>query len=107
MGDETQVTVTVTEAPEREAYVVAVDGEPAGLLAYRRVPDRTVFLHTEVDDRFEGRGIGSQLIRAALDGERARGHQVEPRCPFVAAFIRRHPEDADLVPERYRALLDE
>jgi predicted GNAT family acetyltransferase len=105
MGDETQVTVT--EDPEREAYLVEVDGEPAGLLAYRRVPDRTVFLHTEVDDRFGGRGIGSQLIRAALDGERAQGHQVEPRCPFVAAFIRRHPEDADLVPDRYRSLLDE
>lgn len=101
-----QRQVSVVDNPDGERYEVEVDGERAGLATYRRVPDRTVFLHTEVDDRFEGQGIGSHLIRAALDGERARGQHVEPRCPFVARFIRRHPEYADLVPEKYRVLLD-
>jgi predicted GNAT family acetyltransferase len=104
MAEETQVSVV--DDPGREAYLVEVDGEAAGHLAYRRVPDRTVFLHTEIDPSFEGRGIGSQLIRAALAGERAQGRMIEPRCPFVAAYIRRHPEEGDLVPERYQGQLE-
>jgi uncharacterized protein len=102
-GDE---QVRVSDAVEHERYEAQVDGKPAGFLTYRRVPDRTVLVHTEVDDRFAGRGVGSALVRAALDGERALGRKIEPRCPFVAAFIRRHPEHADLVPEQYRVQLD-
>jgi uncharacterized protein len=99
--------VNVKDTPDRERYEASVDGDTAGFVTYRRVPDRTVLLHTEVDDRFEGQGIGSQLVRAVLDGERARGQRIEPRCPFIASFIRRHPEYADLVPDRYKVMLEE
>jgi predicted GNAT family acetyltransferase len=104
MADDPQVSVSDESGHER--YEVRVDGEKAGLVTYRRLPDRTVLLHTEIDERFEGRGLGSQLIRAALDGERERGQHVEPRCPFVARFITRHPEYGDLVPDAYRPLLE-
>jgi predicted GNAT family acetyltransferase len=52
---------------------------------------------TEVPEALEGQGIGSALARGALDDVRAQGLQVIPLCPFVAAFIRRHPEYLDLV----------
>ena len=104
MADDEQMTVA--DVAERERYEAELDGELAGYVTYRRVPGHTVLLHTKVEGRFEGRGVGSALARAALDGERARGQQIEPQCPFVASFIRRHPEYEDLVPDDYRALLN-
>jgi predicted GNAT family acetyltransferase len=56
-----------------------------------------IFTHTEVLPAFEGRGVGSALAKGALDAVRAEGSSVEPRCPFIAAYIRRHPAYADLV----------
>jgi uncharacterized protein len=55
------------------------------------------FTHTEVPPAEQGRGVGSALVRGALDDVRARGLQAVPLCPFVAAFVRRHPEYAELV----------
>jgi hypothetical protein len=53
--------------------------------------------HTEVQSRFEGQGLGARLARFVLDDARERGLRVVPRCPFIAAYIKRHPEYADLV----------
>jgi predicted GNAT family acetyltransferase len=98
--------VEVADDPNGARFVALVGGEQAGFAQYRRLPDRTTFTHTVVEERFEGQGVGSALIRAALDAERAAGHAVEPRCPFVSAFIARHPDYADLVPEAHRHLLE-
>lgn len=65
--------------------------------AYRRSPGTVTFTHTEVPEALEGRGIGAQLVRGALDDARARGEKVVPLCPFVAAYITRHPEYQDLL----------
>jgi predicted GNAT family acetyltransferase len=62
---------------------------------YVQQGDRLVFTHTEVPAADEGKGIGSRLVRAALDDARQRGFKIKPACSFVAAFIRRHPEYAD------------
>jgi len=59
---------------------------------YRQQGDRAIFTHTEVPPADEGKGIGSQLVRAALDDTRRRGLKIVPACSFVAAFMRRHPE---------------
>lgn len=61
---------------------------------YVQQGDRLVFTHTEVPAADEGNGIGSRLVRAALDDARQRGFKVVPACSFVAAFMRRHPEYA-------------
>ena len=61
---------------------------------YVQQGDRLVFTHTEVPAADEGKGIGSRLVRAALDDARQRGFKVVPACSFVAAFMRRHPEYA-------------
>ena len=80
-------------------YDARVDGEHAGLIRYTRDGDVITMLHTEVGPRFEGEGVGSELVKRALDDVREHGRRVRPLCPFVAAVIERHPEYADLVSE--------
>ena len=94
--------IEVADAPNRERYELSIDGEVAGFTAYRVRPGLIAFIHTEVDERFQGRGIGDQLIRFALEDARARGLAVLPFCPFVKSFIERHREFEVLVPDTYR-----
>jgi uncharacterized protein len=89
--------VTVTRNDEEQRYDVTVEGERAGLIAFRVSDGVVTMLHTEVDDAVEGHGVGSELVKGALDDVRERGEKVNPVCPFVAAYIRRHPEYGDLV----------
>ncbi|HEX6446812.1 MAG TPA: GNAT family N-acetyltransferase [Streptosporangiales bacterium] len=95
--------VVVVDVPEKARFELRVDGERAGLVQYRMLPGRIVLIHTEVEDRFQGRGLAGRLARAALDSARERGLQVTPLCPYVADYIRRHPEYVPLVDERHRA----
>jgi predicted GNAT family acetyltransferase len=98
---------TVLDVPEWSRFEIHVDGRLAGFAQYRSTPGLIVFTHTEIDDAFEGRGLGSALIRTALDTARRRGLAVRPDCPFVRAYIARHPDEyLDLVPEELRARLD-
>lgn len=90
--------LSVRDHPEESRFeVVDPSGEVAGFAAYRRYEDRVVFTHTVVEDAFEGRGVGSRLARAALDAVREEGLRVVPQCPFIRAFVDRHPAYADLV----------
>ena len=90
--------ITVVRRPDERRYELLVAGEPAGELVYRNRGEEVVaFLHTEVDPNIQRRGLGSALVVAALDDARERGLRVVPICPFVDAYIRRHPEYADLV----------
>jgi predicted GNAT family acetyltransferase len=89
--------MTVKDNADALRYEITVDGERAGFVTYRLSPGVMTFLHAEVDPAREGRGIGSRLVRDALDDARARGLTVRPRCPFVAAYIERNPDYADLV----------
>jgi uncharacterized protein len=93
------VVIEVRDDPEHDRYRVLVDGEPAGFAAYRRRPDRLALVHTEVDGRYKGQGVGAALARGVLDDARRRGLRITPLCPFLAGFIRDHPEYADLVAE--------
>ena len=95
--------VAVANHPEEHRYEVRAGGELAGWTVYRERPGLIVFVHTEIDERFGGQGIASQLIRAALDDARERDLQVLPFCPFVNGYIARHREYADLVPDAFRA----
>jgi predicted GNAT family acetyltransferase len=83
----------VINDPDRSVYEILTDeGETAGYSAYRLEDDRVVFLHTELEMEFEGRGLGSALVRGALEDVRARGLKVVPRCPFVREYLERHLE---------------
>jgi predicted GNAT family acetyltransferase len=87
----------VRDDGERRRFEVVVDGEVAGFAQYLRRGGRIIFVHTEIDPAYEGRGLGSALARGALDATRQAGEPVVPLCPFIAAYIERHEEYADLV----------
>jgi predicted GNAT family acetyltransferase len=94
---------TVVDNPDRSRFEISVDGTVAGVAQYRREGNRLVLTHTEVSDEFEGQGLGSILVRGALDAARRSEERVVPLCPFVAAYLHRHPEDVDLVDDEHRA----
>jgi predicted GNAT family acetyltransferase len=87
----------VVDNPDEERFEAYVDGELAGFAEYQLAQRLFVFTHTEVEDRFEGQGIGSALARAALDDVRRRGIKALPLCPFVKTWIDKHPDYRDLV----------
>jgi predicted GNAT family acetyltransferase len=89
--------VRVSDNPAELRYELLVDGEPAGLIRYRRLPDALALVHTEVEPRFEGRGLGARLVSGALADIRERGLRVVPICPYVREYLERHPEDRDLI----------
>jgi predicted GNAT family acetyltransferase len=94
--------IEVADAPERERYEISIDGEVVGFTAYATRPGLIAFVHSEVDERFQGRGLADRLIRFALEDARRRDLAVLPFCPFVKAFIERHREFEELVPDAYR-----
>jgi uncharacterized protein len=89
--------VAVTDNPDAARYELTVDGERAGFVTYRESPGVVAFLHAEVDPTRERRGLGSALVRGALDDARARGLAVRPLCPFVRWFVETHAEYNDLL----------
>ncbi|MDR7274065.1 GNAT family N-acetyltransferase [Catenuloplanes atrovinosus] len=78
-------------------FEILLDGTVAGIAAYTVREDALVFTHTEVDPGHEGQGLGSKLAAGALDAARERGATVVPRCPFIKAYIERHPAYQDLL----------
>lgn len=89
--------IRVVDEPGRQRYEALLGEEVAGYLEYRAVGERTILVHTEVDPAMEGRGIGGRLVAGALDDLRSRGRWITVKCPFVAAFLARHPDYRDLL----------
>jgi predicted GNAT family acetyltransferase len=89
--------VEVRDNPEKRQFEAYVDGKLAGYSAYELSGNTLVFLHTEVDDAYEGQGVGSSLVRRSLDQLRERnGVRVTASCPFVRSWMRKHPDYLDL-----------
>lgn len=90
--------ITVVPRTDEQRYELLVGGEHGGELVYRSRGDNILaFLHTEIDQKLQRRGLGSALVAGALDDAEERGFRVVPLCPFVDAYVRRHPSYADLV----------
>lgn len=87
----------VTYNQDKQRYEIHVDGTLAGLTQAREDGDVIVFPHTVVFDEFEGQGLASRLVAGALDDVRARGKKIVAECPYVARFVEKHPEYADLL----------
>ncbi len=86
----------VRDDPAHRRYVAEVDGREA-FVEYRRRNGRIMLTHTEVPEEIEGQGVGSALARVVLDRIRDEGLDLDVRCPFIRAYIRRHPEYEDMV----------
>lgn len=89
----------VVDNPDELQYEFWLGETQAGFLGYRRKTGAVVLMHTEIDPSLEGQGLGSRLVAGALADLRGRGLKVVPLCPFVSGYLRRHPEELDLVVE--------
>lgn len=90
----------IRDQPDQSRFATAVEGHEA-VLEYRIEGSRIRLHHTRVPEEVEGRGVGSALTRHALETARERDLEVWPDCPFVAAYIQRHPEYLELVDPEY------
>jgi len=91
------MATTVTENPAAHRYEISVDGALAGFTLLTVDGDVAIMPHTQIDPAYEGQGLATTLIRAALDDARERGLTVVARCQFVRAFIDNHADYRDLV----------
>jgi predicted GNAT family acetyltransferase len=92
------MALAVVDNPARSRFELLDDGHLRGFTEYRELGDGVVELpHTVITEPERGGGLGSTLVRGALDALRARGVRIVPTCPFVVGYVERHPEYADLV----------
>ena len=91
---------------ERDAhrYALDVDGETA-VVIYNEVAGGLLITETLVPQSLEGQGLASRMARHVLADVRARELKILPTCPFFAGYLQKHPEHADVVDARYRAIL--
>lgn len=95
LTDKTGATATVDRTPAE--FTIAVEGSRVGLAAFAEWDGQRVFYHTEVDNAFEGRGLATLLVGAALTATRGDGLRIVAVCPMVAAYVRRHHDFDDIV----------
>ena len=100
------MNTVVTDRPDRHRFEIAADGQVAGFAAYTLRGNELTLTHTVVEDAYEGHGLGSVLVRHALDEARERGLSVLPACPFVRSYVARHEDYLPLVPADARARYD-
>ena len=84
----------VSDVPDEQRYVLTVDGHRVGRLDYALEADVFVARHVVVEPSYEGRGLGTALVRKVLDEVREAGLALRPECPFVVYFLRKHPDYA-------------
>lgn len=103
MVEQGMATLTFQHRPERRRYEAFADGVLVGYAIYNLLDDSLALTHTEVLKEHQGSGIGSYIAREALADARRQGKYVVPQCSFIAAYLRAHREDADLVKPEVRA----
>ena len=87
----------VTRNDTATRYEARADGDLQGFAEYRLEGDVVVMHHTVVEDEYQGQGVAGRMVRYALDDIRAQGRRVRPVCEYVAGYLGKHPEYADLV----------
>lgn len=109
--DQHTVDAVVKDHPAEHRYEITVAGRVAGFTAYLDRPggegggQRRVFVHTEVDPQYEGQGLAARLVDGALADVRTSGRRAVAVCPYVAAYVKRHSEQADIVDRATPAIL--
>lgn len=83
----------VTHNEVKGQFEIKLEKEPA-ILQYHRTGDTLRLIHTEVPPAMRGRGLGNELVRGALDFAHFNQLKVDPVCPFVKAYLHKHPEAA-------------
>lgn len=86
-----KTNLEVQHNPERKRFEIEVDGH-LGIAEYMLAGERIVFTHTEVHPALEGQGIASMLAKAGLEYAQTHHLKVMPLCPYIAGYMKRHPE---------------
>lgn len=86
----------VVHQPDKKRFAILMD-DTAAVLEYIPAKNYLVFTHTEVPPSYEGQGLASKLAHAGLEYAQEQSQQIMPLCPYVAMYIRRHPEYKSLV----------
>ena len=94
--------LTVRDNPERRRFEIDLGDGSFAIAEYTLPAGKIMFTHTEVPEAHEGQGLGTKLIRFALDSARERGLRVIPICPFFAAYMHDHAEVQDLLDPAWR-----
>jgi hypothetical protein len=92
-----RMTYDIRNNEQASRFETTADGHVAYTAYDLEDPDRIVFTHTEVPDELAGRGIAGAIVKYALDQARAMNRTVVPQCPYVASYIKKHPEYEDLL----------
>jgi predicted GNAT family acetyltransferase len=90
----------LVDAPERQRYEIIAEGEeePVAIVDYAMRDRSTVLLmHTEVRPELEGRGIGTKTAQLVVDHVRRSGLKAIVGCPFLTSWLRRHPDEQDIL----------
>ena len=94
--------LTARDNPERHRLEIDLGDGSFAIAEYTLPAGKIMFTHTEVPEAHEGQGLGTMLIRFALDAARERGLKVIPICPFFAAYMQEHAEVQDLLDTAWR-----
>ena len=101
------MSISIVKKEELNRFEIYSDGELAGFAEFNVANQKISYTHTEIDPRFGGQGLGSQLIKEALDEALEQNLEVAPYCSFVSAFIKKNSEKyLDLVFKSSRNLFD-
>ena len=101
------MSISIVKNEELNWFEIYSDGELAGFAEFKVANQKISYTHTEIDPRFGGQGLGSQLIKEALDEALEQNLEVAPYCSFVSAYIKKNSEKyLDLIPKSSRNLFD-
>jgi predicted GNAT family acetyltransferase len=101
------MSISILKNDELNRFEIYSDGELTGFAEFKVSNQMISYTHTEIDPRFGGQGLGSQLIKEALDEALEQTLEVAPYCSFVSAYIKKSGEQyLHLVPESKRAKFD-
>lgn len=95
LTDKTGAPTIVTAEPDR--YVISVDGHQVGKAEFLDRGEKRIFTHTEIDKKYEGRGLATILVGEALQDTRNAGWRIKALCPMVLAYLEKHPEYQGIV----------
>jgi len=95
--------INIRDNVEKQRYESDLGDGTLATAEYHLQPGKIIFTHTEVPAAHEGKGIGSALVRFALDAARDRGLMVVPTCPFFAVYMKKHQEVQDLLDPAYKS----
>lgn len=96
------MNITHISQPGRGHFAAIENNEEAGSIHYTVAGNNMIISHTEVADAWEGKGVGKELVAAAVAHARTTGWQIIPLCTFAKAVLSRTPQWQDVVAPAYR-----